>query len=79
MGKELYVLNNADNTITIINIDKNTRVLTSTLEEAIAVGLNPRSMIQVGTKLYTINKGGNSVSVIDTTLKKVIKTIPVGK
>jgi YVTN family beta-propeller protein len=36
-------------------------------------------MVKSGTKLYIINKGSNSVSVIDSVLKKVVNTISVGK
>ena len=79
VGKELYILNNGDNNITVINTDKNTRILGPALEENISVGINPQAIVKIGTKLYIINKGSDSVSVVDTVLKKVLKTISVGK
>ncbi len=43
------------------------------------MGEDPRQIVKSGTKFYIINKGSNSVSVIDSVLKKVVITIPVGK
>jgi len=45
------------------------------------VGESPRALIldPEGRKIYVVNSGSNTVSVIDKTTKKEERTIPVGK
>jgi YVTN family beta-propeller protein len=47
----------------------------------IAVGSSPRSFISdpEGRKLYVVNRGSDTVSVVDKTTKREEKVIPVGK
>uniref|UniRef100_UPI0034E1DD11 beta-propeller fold lactonase family protein n=1 Tax=Mycobacterium sp. OAE908 TaxID=2817899 RepID=UPI0034E1DD11 len=45
---------------------------------AVSVGSNPSGVAVAGNRAYVLNTGSDTISVIDTTTKQVIKTIPVG-
>jgi YVTN family beta-propeller protein len=49
--------------------------------DTIPVGKSPRSLIldPEGRKIYVVNRGSNTVSVVDKTTKRQEKVIPVGK
>lgn len=55
-----------------------TQTWAANVYETIEVGKEPSASILTGVKLYVMNTGSNSVSVIDTTKNTVLKTIPVG-
>lgn len=67
----LYVLNQNDNNITILDSFTYSRITT------IPVGTNPSGITfnKLTNKIYVSNTGNNSVSVIDTTSNTVVKTI----
>jgi YVTN family beta-propeller protein len=67
----LYVLNQNDNNITVLDSFTYSRITT------IPVGTNPSGITfnKLTNKIYVSNTGNNSVSVIDTTSNAVIKTI----
>lgn len=79
----MYVVNNIDGTVSVINTSDNTVIDT----DPIAAGITP---ITVGSQpiviaydlinhdMYVTNQGDDSVSVIDTTTNQVIDTIKVG-
>ena len=67
----VYVTNNADNTVSVINSANDQVVAT------IPVGNQPRGIATHGARLYVANTYGNSISVIDTNTNTVIDTIPL--
>ncbi|MGB8900431.1 MAG: beta-propeller fold lactonase family protein [Methylocella sp.] len=69
-----YVVNNGNNTVSVIDTAGNTVVTT------IPVGLNPEwlAVTPDGTHVYVTNGSSNDVSVIRTATNTVVKTIPVG-
>lgn len=66
-----YVTNNADNTVSVINVTTNLVVKT------IPVGSMPYGVAvnQAGTAAYVTNSGTNTVSVISTATNAVTATI----
>ena len=69
VGKDLYVLNAQDNTVSVV--DTQTNIVTTTL----SVGQDPRSVVLNKTNLYVINQKDGTVSVINTTTNTVTNTI----
>ena len=59
-------------TVSVINIR------TGKLAKTINVGLHPAGMAVSGATLYVVNSFDDTISVIDTDLKKVTRTISVG-
>ncbi|MBS2097436.1 YncE family protein [Carboxylicivirga linearis] len=83
-----FVKQATENTIYISNGSFAGQVLVYNIETLeltgnIAVGNGPEMMVKVGDKMYVANSGGwdvdNTISVIDITEGKVIKTITVGQ
>jgi len=71
----IYVANEADNTVSIIDTANNT--VTATV-----IGLNGPSGVAVnpaGTRIYVTNWNDNTVSVIGTTTNTVITNVSVGQ
>ena len=66
-----YVTNEISNCVTVIDRQEDAVV------GSIAVGKAPRGIIENsdGTKIYVANSGSNSISVIDTSVNRVINTI----
>ena len=72
--RNIYVVNNADDTVSVIDGDTNTVITT------IPVG-NPPFEAAIDTNnnlIYVTNANDNTVSVIDGATNTVIDTIPVG-
>lgn len=67
----LYVLNQNDNNITVLDSFTYSRIAT------IPVGTNPSGITfnKLTNKIYVANTGNNSVTIIDTASNSVIKTI----
>ncbi len=59
-------------TVSVINIR------TGKVVKTIDVGLHPAGMTVSGSMLYVANSYDDTISVIDTDLKQVVQTIPVG-
>jgi YVTN family beta-propeller protein len=74
-GKQVYVSNGGDGSVSVIDTDSNQVVAT------IPVGQRPWNMALTpdGNKLYVANGRSNSVSVIDTASRTKLRDIPVGK
>lgn len=70
-GKKLYVVNQADGTVTAIN------TLDKTVNAVIPTGTNPTSVVARAdsARVFVLNQG--SVSVIDTVNDIVLATVPV--
>jgi YVTN family beta-propeller protein len=66
-----YVTYNGNGRVAVVDLKTNT--VTKTIE----VGINPEKMALAGGKLYVINGGGNSVSVINTASDELETTITV--
>jgi YVTN family beta-propeller protein len=77
-GTHLFVANQGDNTVSVI--DTGTNTLVSTLPNTIAVGSSPSYLAvnAAGTRVFVVNSASNNVSVIDTTTDTVIATPAVG-
>jgi YVTN family beta-propeller protein len=73
-NSKMYVVNNGNNTVTVVSTTDNTIVKT------ITVGAQPiwAVMSTDGVDVFVVNQGDGTVSVIDTTLDIVITTINVG-
>ncbi len=70
----LYVTNNLDNTVSVINTTDNKVIATINVGSApTGIAYNPANK-----KAYVVNKGDNTVSVIDTGNHLVVGTIGVG-
>lgn len=71
---KLFVLDQADNKIFVINTTKN--VITNT----IAVGTAPvfATLSYDGSYLYVVNSGSGNVSVVDVVNEVVVTTVPTG-
>jgi YVTN family beta-propeller protein len=69
----LYVVNNTDNSVTVIDIANKRAIAT------IDVGSSPTGIAYNATykKAYVVNRGDNSVSVIDTVSHSVVGTVSV--
>ncbi len=74
-----YVLNSAEPS-SCPNGSVNALTSDSVVTNTICVGRNPVAMIQQpsGGKVYIVNQGDDTVSVVDPTSLQVIATIPVG-
>jgi YVTN family beta-propeller protein len=80
LGTKIYVTNNISNTVSII--DTSTHSVTGTVN----VGVSPKGIKALGSKLYVANFGSNyggqtqqgTVSVIDTANSNSVSTINVG-
>ncbi|MCX7337779.1 MAG: YncE family protein [Alphaproteobacteria bacterium] len=77
---EAYVVNNYDSIVSVINLTEekegqNERALTP----AIQVGFLPIDIASDGEYLYVVNYGGDSVSILDPTLKTTVGTIAVDR
>lgn len=72
-GLEVYVTNNTDNSVSVIN------TTTNLVTHTVGVGSSPDALAVTpdGSKVYVGNNGG-SVSVIDTTTKAVTTIFPGG-
>ena len=70
----LYVANNGDNTVSVIDTATNTVVATI----PVGAGASGVAVTPDGTKVYVTNSASNNVSVIGTATNTVVKTIPVG-
>ncbi|MFI5510149.1 Ig-like domain-containing protein [Mycobacterium sp. NPDC051804] len=80
-GDYLYVNNQADGTVTVVDTITNTVVdaKPATLEiDPITVGSGPIGVAASGARLYVANSGDGTVTVIDTTTQTVVDTITVG-
>ena len=81
----IYLLKEVPGEVVIIrpfeNGIENLKTVMPPVVGMIAVGESPGALIldPEGRKLYVVNRGSNTVSVIDKTTKKVERTIPVGK
>ena len=75
-GTRLYVANTGSNTVSVININTATNTYQridanpSSSSMDIGVGSSPSALAISGTRLYVANRGGNTVSVIDTATNK---------
>lgn len=74
LRNRVYVANNADDTVSIINSTSNKVIST------VNVGHSPVNLVTSpsGTKLYVANYDDDTVSVINTVSRKAVATIPVG-
>jgi YVTN family beta-propeller protein len=72
-GSRLYVANNSDNTVSVIN------TITNTVVKTISVGQNPQgvSITPDGKKVY-VSCQQQGISIISTATNSVIATITVG-
>jgi YVTN family beta-propeller protein len=72
-GKQVFVANNGDDTVSVVDATKSPPVVIKT----IAVGTEPWGMAITpnGKKLYVANARSNNVSVIDLASLTVIKTV----
>lgn len=84
----LYLLNAIKNEIVIIRpfsealrSTPNIAAIVSPVVGVIPVGRSPRSLMfdPEGRTIYVVNRGSDTVSEIDRTTKRVIRTIPVAK
>ncbi|MFZ3210907.1 MAG: hypothetical protein WA188_05280 [Terriglobales bacterium] len=73
-GTQLYCLNMADGTVTVIF------PATDQVVATLPVGASPvwGAVSSDGTSVFIVNQGSSSVSVIDTNTDTVIHTLPVG-
>jgi YVTN family beta-propeller protein len=73
-GQAVYVTNNGDNTVSVID------ALHLTVIKTITVGSGPYGVVVTpnGAKVYVANRGTNTVSVIDTASNSVVATVTVG-
>jgi len=73
-GNKVYVTNNLDSNISVINAAADTVLAT------IKVGVWPFgvSVTPDGSKVYVVNEGSNTISVINTVTNTVSATITVG-
>ena len=74
--RKLYVVNRADNNISVISSVDGTSLTTITLP----AGTDPVSVVvnSGATAAYVVNHGSGSVSVIDTSTDLITQTIPTG-
>jgi YVTN family beta-propeller protein len=74
-GKELYVTNDADDMVTIIDAEKNRPVA------RIPVGKGPHGVATTADGRFVVvaNRGGTTLSVIDTEGREVVTTREVGE
>jgi YVTN family beta-propeller protein len=74
-GKELYVTNDADDMVSIIDTQRNKPVV------SIRVGEGPHGVASTADGRYVVvaNRGGTTLSVIDTKIRKVVMTREVGE
>ncbi len=72
-GNKLYVANDLDNTVTIINADTNALVTILSM----GGGTTPLRVYGTATKAYVLNSGTNTVSVIGVVSNTVSSTITV--
>lgn len=80
-GNRIYVANNFDNSVTVIDTTTNTVVDTDATTPGIqnmSVGGDPYALAASDNRLYVANLAGNSVTVIDTNTNTVIHTITTG-
>ncbi len=71
---KIYVTNQNDNTISVMDAGTNTVTATVKVGEGpFGVAVSPD-----GTKVYSVNNIDNDVSVIDSSTNTVTATIPVG-
>jgi YVTN family beta-propeller protein/VCBS repeat-containing protein len=86
-GTRLYVANYGSGTVSVIDISNpeapkvvDTNTATPTVVDAIKVGTNPRSIGFVvtpnGPRLYVVNRGSGTVSVVDAATNKAIDLNP---
>ncbi|MCP9273565.1 tandem-95 repeat protein [Mycolicibacterium arenosum] len=74
----IYVANNDDDTVTVIDATTNTIVDSDAATNGvqnITVGASPYALAASGSRVYVANSVGNSVTVIDTDTNTVIHTI----
>ncbi|WP_101947729.1 beta-propeller fold lactonase family protein [Mycobacterium sp. 3519A] len=73
-GATAYVVNQGDNTVSVID------TATNTVSHTVAVGDNSVAVAASpdGSRVYVVNRFDDSVSVIDTATNTVTGTIPVG-
>ncbi|MEM8527944.1 MAG: T9SS type A sorting domain-containing protein [Bacteroidota bacterium] len=76
-GKKLYVANNADDTVSIIDVDTEEKF---DIKLGSAIRIDPYDLVLNAdeSKLYVSNQFENTVSVINTATREVEATIPVG-
>jgi YVTN family beta-propeller protein len=80
-GQRLYVANQNDGTVSVIDTTSNTLVpSTATLPNPINVGGAPSYLVisPDNTRIYVANKGSGTVSVIDPSTNAVTSTVTVG-
>ena len=73
-GATVYVANNGDNSVSVID------TVTSTVTDTVTVGTSPWSVAVSpdGATVYVANDGDNSVSVIEAATNTLVDTISVG-
>jgi YVTN family beta-propeller protein len=80
---------NGSHTLTAVARDAASNTTTSSVNVTVAntlastttpitVGADPTAVVISGNRAYVANQGDNTVSVIDTTTKRAVATIPVG-
>jgi YVTN family beta-propeller protein len=74
-GKELYVTNDADDMVSVIDVESNKPVA------SIPVGRGPHGVASTANGRFVVvaNRGGTMLSVIDTESKAVVATPEVGR
>ena len=76
VGLKGYVTNRDAASVTVLDLDT-----FAVLRDSIPVGLNPEGMASAFGKVYVCNSGfgnGRTVSVIDASLDRVVRTLQVG-
>jgi YVTN family beta-propeller protein len=73
----VYTTDAADGVVRSFSVTPSAPEVTIT-STAVAVGSNPSGVAVAGSRAYVINTGSDTISVIDTTTKQVIRTIPIG-
>jgi len=79
-NNKLYVANEWDNNVSVIDIDPTSSSRWQKLAYNISVGKSPADLAtsQDGSFVYVVNSGSDTVSVIDTATDQVIDTLTVG-
>jgi YVTN family beta-propeller protein len=76
-GNVAYVTDLYTNSVSVVNLSANTVIS----QDTITVGANPYGIAYANSQIFVANSGygaGNSVSIIDASSRKVVKTITVG-
>lgn len=82
-GRKAFVANTVSGTVSVIRFDGSGNGKGNgfgRVQKTLSVGTEPYAVCVTpnGSKVYVANSRSNSITVIDTTNEKVIKTIPVG-